>query len=97
MKNISKRFTLTFLFSVASFCLQFVAMIAAGMAVYFMVQIGILSEPEDSSQSFVVPLLFMTFISLIIGSVGSIFVSRISLKPIYQLIEKINRLAAGEF
>ena len=97
MKNISKRFTLTFLFSVASFCLQFVAMIAAGMAVYFMVQIGILSEPEDSSQSFVVPLLFMTFISLIIGSVGSIFVSRISLKPIYQLIEKINRLAAGDF
>ncbi len=97
MKNISKRFTLTFLFSVASFCLQFVAMIAAGTAVYFMVQIGILSEPEDSSQSFVVPLLFMTFISLIIGSVGSIFVSRISLKPIYQLIEKINRLAAGDF
>lgn len=97
MKNISKHFTLTFLFSLASFCLQFVAIIAAGTVVYIMVQIGILSEPEDSSQTFVVPLLFMIFISLIIGSVGSIFVSRISLKPIYQLIEKINRLAAGDF
>lgn len=97
MRNISKHFTLAFLFSLASFCLQFVAMMAAGTVVYFMVQVGILSEFEDSSQSFLVPLLFMTFISLIIGSVGSIFVNRIPLKPIYRLIEKINRLAAGDF
>lgn len=96
-KRIFRRFTLTFFFALTMFLLQFVAVSVAGLAIYIMVRIGVLSISENSSGTILNPLVYMAFISLVIGLFSSIFASRIPLGPFYRLIDQMNRLAAGDF
>lgn len=96
-KRILRRFTLTFLFSLTMFLLQFIAVSAAGLVIYIMVRIGRISISENPARGLFTPLVYMAFISLVIGFVGSIFASKIPLGPIYKLINQMNRLAAGDF
>lgn len=96
-KRIFRHFKLTFFFSLTMFLLQFVAISVAGIAIYIMVRIGMISVSENSSGTILHPLIYMALISLVTGLICSVFASKIPLGPFYRLIEQMNRLAAGDF
>lgn len=96
-KKIFRHFTLTFFFALTMFLLQFVAVFAAGLVIYIMARIGMISISGNSPGTILNPLIYMAFISLVIGLFCSIFAGKIPLGPFYRLIEQMNRLAAGDF
>ncbi|MBQ7338669.1 MAG: HAMP domain-containing histidine kinase [Clostridia bacterium] len=74
--------------------LSAIAMTALGL--WLFTKAGLLVDIEGDLQLGPV-ILFMSLISLVIGSTIAFFSSRIPLKPVNELINKMNRLAAGDF
>ncbi|MBQ8387431.1 MAG: HAMP domain-containing histidine kinase [Clostridia bacterium] len=92
-----QRFSLTLLFSVFVFAVILAAIAIAASAVYIFAATGILS-PDGQSIDLGTTILLMIGISLVIGWVISILLGgRIPLKPINDIINTVNRLAAGDF
>ncbi len=91
-----QRWSLTVVFSLIVLAILLAAIALAAGAVYVLVSLGALDrDGEDIGMLSVI--LLMAGISLVLGWVIVFFSSRLPLKPINELINKMNRLASGDF
>ncbi len=90
------RTSLTIAFSLFIFGILLAAIALTALGLWLLNKAGIFVGVDGMLQIGQV-ILFMLLISLIIGVVIVFFSSRIPLKPINELINKMNRLAAGDF
>ncbi len=96
IKERASRSSLTLVFSLFVFIILISAVGITAAALYLLTKIGVFSD-RNGEIDFGSALLFMFLVSLFIGSVITFFSSRIPLKPINNLINKMNSLAAGDF
>lgn len=96
-RNGPKGFPLTLVFSLIVFCILSITVVIAAVAAFILVRMGILTGiwQEFPSANYVI--LFMVIASMVIGMAVSAISSRIPLKPVTMLVEKMNRLATGDF
>ena len=95
-KDHKQRFALTLLASLLVFLIIAVAMVISILLVYLMIRFHILDAVNGQPR---ISLLFLmiTLSSTILGFLITMWSSRVSLKPLNQLINQLNRLAKGEF
>ena len=93
-KERRSRKSLTIVLAVFVFCILLTAIAMTALGLFILTKTGVLVEGELKLNSVI---LFMSVISLAIGGLLAFFSSRIPLKPINNLINKMNRLAAGDF
>ena len=97
--NISEkthRFSLSLIFGVFIFAVLLIATAFSVFAVWLLGKLGVITGSiEDSSIGFIVML--MSVVSIIIGAGMSFALGLIPLKPVNELINRMNRLAAGDF
>ena len=92
----AQRFSLTLIFGVFVFAVLCIAIAIAVFAVWLLGKLGVITgDIEDSSIGLIVML--MSVISVIIGAGISLLLGKIPLKPLNDLINRMNRLAAGDF
>lgn len=91
------RFALPLLFSAAIFGILLVSVLVAGITVYILAYFHLLPGSGVEKLETAYLLLLMAFISTVVGTVISIFVMKLPLKPITRMITQMNRLAAGDF
>ena len=96
MNRNNQKFTLALFFSLVAFAILFFAVLLSGLLVFVLARTGLLSPPG-------VPLtvnqgiVLMTAVSMLLGAAIGLFASRIPLKPLNLMIDKMNRLASGDF
>ena len=91
-----RRMSLTLLFSLVVFVILLVAIGLAVLAVHILMWTGVIRSVDDDIDITYIALI-MFAVSIFIGSVIVFFSSRIPLKPINNMINKMNSLAAGDF
>lgn len=96
IKEKTSRMSLTLAFSIFAFVILLSAIALTALGLWLLTEAGVTVDVEGELQLGQV-ILFMFLISLIIGGVTVFFSSRIPLKPVNELINKMNRLAAGDF
>ena len=96
IKEQTSRSSLTIIFSVFVFAVILSAIALTSLGLWLLSLGGVISDVDGELQLGLV-ILFMSLISLIIGVIITFFSSRIPLKPVNELINKMNRLAAGDF
>ena len=96
IKEKTSRFSLTIVifFFVFGILLSAISLTALGLLI--LTETNVIVDEEGGLKLGPV-LLFMSLISLFIGGVITFFASRIPLKPVNDIINKMNRLAAGDF
>lgn len=90
------RTSLTIVLAVFVFSILLLAIGLTALGTYILTTLGVLVN-VDGSLDLGATILFMTLSSLIIGGLIAFFSSRLPLKPINDLINKMNCLAAGDF
>ena len=88
--------SLTILLSIFVFGIIFSAIALTALGLWLLTIAGVTVDMDGDLQLGQV-ILFMSLISLVIGTVIAFFGSRIPLKPVNELINKMNCLAAGDF
>ena len=96
LKERTSRTSLTIAFSIFVFAILLSAIALTALGLWLLAKANIIWGPDGNFQ-FGQLVLFMSLISLIIGGVIAFFSSRLPLKPVNELINKMNRLAAGDF
>ena len=96
LKERASRRSLTFAFSIFVFIILVAAIALTALGLWLLTKAGVIVDVDGELQLGQV-ILFMSLISLIIGGVTAFFSSRIPLKPVNELINKMNRLAMGDF
>lgn len=91
-----QRFSLTLLLATVIFLVLLSAVILSTVASVILYWFGVFGE-NVADINIVSVLLFMSVISLIIGSLIAIFLGKIPLRPINTLVNGMNSLAAGNF
>lgn len=89
------RFSLTVLFSIVIFIIQLAAIGIAAIVMYFLTKLEIIDIMEGPNSGPLI--LFMSIISLVIGSTIAMILGKIPLGPINKLVNGMNSLAAGNF
>lgn len=96
IKEKTSRTSLMISLAIFVFAILLSAIAISAFGVWLLTKAGILLDGYGELQ--IRPLfLFMLISSLVIGSTIAFFSSRIPLKPVNELVNKMNRLAAGEF
>ncbi len=96
MKERTFRSSLAIILAIFVFCVLLVAIGLAFLIVFILIKVGAFSGSEEDFQ-LIPSILVMLLISLVIGFVIAFFSSRVPLKPINNLINKMNRLSEGDF
>ena len=96
IKERTSRFSLTIILSIFVFGIITSAIGLTILGLWILQNAGVLYDMHGDLE-FGTIVLFMTLISLIIGGVLAFFCSRIPLRPLNELINKMNRLASGDF
>ncbi len=96
IKEKTSRTSLTLAFSIFVFTILLAAIALTALGLWLLTKAGVTVDMEGELQLGQV-ILFMSLISLIIGGVTTFFSSRLSLKPVNEIINKMNRLASGDF
>lgn len=96
LKEKNSRMSLTILLSIFVFGIIFSAIALTALGLWLLTIAGVTVDMDGDLQLGQV-ILFMSLISLVIGTVIAFFGSRIPLKPVNELINKMNCLAAGDF
>lgn len=96
IKKSTSRTSLTLAFSLFVFAILLAAIALTALGLWILTVAGVTVDINGELQLGLV-ILFMSLISLIIGGVTVFFSSRLPLKPINEIINKMNRLAAGDF
>ena len=78
------------------FIILLAAIALAILGLWLMAKLGLMVDVDGDLQLSKV-ILFVSMISLIIGGVIAYFSSRLPLKPVNEIINKMNRLATGDF
>lgn len=90
------RTSLALVFSLCVFIILLVAVLLTGLLIWLLGMSNAFVNSEGELQLGTV-ILFMSLISLFLGAVIAFFSSRIPLKPVNEIINKMNRLSAGDF
>lgn len=69
-----------------------ITMMVVGIAVYFLANAGIIGVPNLGAL-----LLTIAVASIIVGTIISVFLGKIPMRPVYKLIYALNSLAAGNY
>ena len=96
IKESASRTSLTIVLAVFVFFILISAIGMAALLLYILAKTNVIENVGDELQ-FSTIILFMFLISLAIGGTLAFFSSRLPLKPLNSLINKMNRLAAGDF
>lgn len=96
IKEKTSRMSLTLAFSIFVFAILLSAIALTALGLWILTKAGVIVDVDGELQLGQV-ILFMSLISLIIGAISTFFSSRLPLKPVNEIINKMNRLAAGEF
>lgn len=86
------RFAITVIFTIIVFCILMITMMVVGIAVYFLANAGIIGVPNLGAL-----LLTIAVASIIVGTIISVFLGKIPMRPVYKLIYALNSLAAGNY
>ena len=95
-KERTSRRSLTVVLSVFVFVIIFFAIALAALILWVLSKVGVIVDIDGNLQLGQV-ILLMSLISIVIGTVIAFLSSRIPLKPVNKLINKMNRLASGDF
>ena len=95
-KEKTSRSSLTLGLAFFAFLILVSALAVTILGLFILEQAGLFANMDGETQ-FGTVLLFMALISVVFGATIAYFGSRLSLKPINDLINKLNRLAAGDF
>lgn len=95
-KKREQRFSLTLLLAIVVFLILLVALSLAALTIFLLVKFDIIVS-IDGQVDFGSLLLFMSLISLVIGSALTVLLGKIPLKPINKLVNGMNSLADGNF
>ena len=96
IKESRSRMSLTLALSIFVFIILLAAIGLTALGLWLLAKAGVIVDINGELQLGQV-ILFMSLISLIIGGVSVFFSSRLPLKPVNEIINKMNRLAAGDF
>lgn len=96
LKEKTSRTSLTIAFSIFVFAIILSAVALTALGLWILTKAGITLDVDGELQLGTV-ILFVSLTSLIIGGVIVFFSSRIPLKPVNEIINKMNRLASGDF
>ena len=96
IKEKTSRMSLTLALSIFVFVILLAAIGLTALGLWLLTKAGVIVDINGELQLGQV-ILFMSLISLIIGGVSVFFSSRLPLKPVNDIINKMNRLAAGDF
>ena len=97
MKQKKQGFSLTVLFVVLTFVILTASVAVAAALSYVLTRIGILPIQADHFPESLQLLVFVSAVSVIMGTILSMLAVRIPLRPINWLISQMNRLADGDF
>ena len=86
------RFAITVIFTIIVFCILMITMMVVGIAVYFLANAGIIGVPNLGAL-----LLTIAVASIIVGTIISVFLGKIPMRPVYKLIYALNSLATGNY
>lgn len=95
-KEHEHRFSLTLLLAFIVFLILLVALSLAALTIYFLVKFDVIVS-IDGQVDLGSLLMFMSLISLVIGSILAIFLGKFPLTPFNKLINGMNSLADGDF
>ncbi len=95
-KERKQRFSLTLLLSAVVFVIIFFASLFAFGVVSILVQTNVL-DITQSDLDIIDAFWFIVLISVVIGTGTTMIIGKIPLKPVNTLINKINRLASGDY
>ena len=90
------RTSLTLVFAIFVFVMLLIAIAVAAVTLYIFAGVGIIVV-EDGKLRLIPVIMVMSTVSVIIGAGVAFFTSRFPLRPINEMINKMNRLAAGDF
>ena len=96
IKEKTSRMSLTIVLSIFVFGILLSAIGLTALGLWILTKTGVINTVEGNFQIGQI-ILFMSLISLILGGILAFFGSRISLKPVNDIINKMNRLASGDF
>ncbi|MBE6533600.1 MAG: HAMP domain-containing histidine kinase [Ruminococcaceae bacterium] len=96
IKEKTSRMSLTIVLSIFVFAILLSAIALTSLGLWLLTLANVIVDVDGKLQLGSV-ILFMTVISLFLGGVIAFFGSRIPLKPVNNIINKMNRLAAGDF
>ena len=96
IKESRSRMSLTLALSIFVFIILLAAIGLTALGLWLLAKAGVIVDINGELQLGQV-ILFMSLISLIIGGVSVFFSSRLPLRPVNEIINKMNRLAAGDF
>jgi len=91
------RLALTILFTGVMLCLLFITHLIVGTLILLLVRFGILTGPDHSIPTPARIIAFSTLLGIIGGGIISFYLSKIPLKPVNLLINRMNRLSDGDF
>ena len=94
IKERTSRTSLTLVLGAFVFCILLAANMMNALGLWILTMVGVL---VDGELELGMVILFMTVISLVIGAAIGYFSSKIPLRPINNIINKMNRLASGDF
>lgn len=96
IKEQTSRMSLTLALSIFVFIILLAAIGLAALGLWLLTMAGIIVDVNGDIK-LGPAILSMSLISLILGGVVVFFSSRLPLKPVNEIINKMNRLASGEF
>lgn len=91
-----QRFSLTITLGMITFCILLAAVGMALLAIYIFSEVGLIGGYDDEFSIGTI-LGAMAIISVVIGGSLSVLLARFPLRPVNDLINRMNRLAAGDF
>ncbi len=96
LKERTSRTSLTLAFSIFVFVILLAAIALTALGLWLLTKAGVIVDVDGEVQLGQL-ILFMFLISIVIGGTIAFFSVKIPLKPINKIINKMNRLAAGDF
>ncbi len=97
IKESASRTSLTIVLGIFVFVILIFALGLAALIMYLLSNLGMSVFYDDNGVNIMSVVLLTTVISLVIGGVIAFASSKFTLRPINNLINKMNRLAAGDF
>ena len=95
--SLNRRIGLTLLFTFIVGCIMFLSEILVSILMYLLLQTELLAGADNTVPSSALVVITALFTNFIVGILLSIPMSRFPLKPINELINKLNLLAAGKY
>ena len=95
-KKRNRRFSLTLFLATIVFLILIVALSLAVLAIYLLIKFGVIAS-TDGKVDLGNVLMFMSLISLVIGSLLTVLLGKFPLHPFNKLVNGMNSLADGDF